>query len=154
MKYSEQRFKFPIRIYDRFLAQKAQKQEENMDVPMEGEWRQGVVSVPYEEIALWSDFFDSEQGPEGVDKEGFHFTIVDTWNIGSFISTWDRVTFTKELDKFAEKYEAWKEQEIKGLLEKLEGLSENQNKQGGSEPQPSGVNGTVYVREPVCQYRV
>lgn len=118
MKYSERFFKFPIRIYDRFLAQKAQKEEENMDIPLEGEWRIGIASIPHKEIVMWSDFFDSEQGPDGVDKNGFLFTIVETYSVGPFISTWDRKTFTKELDEFVEKYTAWEEQEELEFLEK------------------------------------
>lgn len=109
MRYADRYFQFPVRIYDRFSSEKAMQQERELNLlsPMEGEWREGKVRLPYQEITCWSDYFDSEQGPEGVDADGFLSTIIWTEKEGSFISTWNKTKFEKELSDYVEKYEAW-----------------------------------------------
>ena len=109
MKYADRYFEFPVRIYDRFSSERAMQQERelNLIAPMEGEWRVGKVRLPYQEITCWSDYFDSEQGVEGVDEKGFLFTIVWTSEEGSFICTWDKKRFERELSNYADRYEEW-----------------------------------------------
>lgn len=107
MKFSERLFLFPVRVYDRFSTEKAQRQEEDINKPIEGDWREGKVRIPHYELSSWSDFFDSEQGPEGVDADGFYNTLVWTQEEGSYVCTWPRTLFEKKLDEHVAKYEEW-----------------------------------------------
>ncbi len=116
MKYTERYFKFPIRVYDRFSMERAEKQEELTESPTEGEWREGMTAVPFEEITAWNDYFDSAQGPEGVDNEGFTTTIVWTKTQGCFMCTLPRPELEKRMDVYYEKWEAWRNEETKRLI--------------------------------------
>lgn len=107
MKYADRFFKFPIRVYDRYSASIAEKEEELQQGPVEGAWRPGVARIELEEIKTWNDFFDSEQGVEGVDEEGFLFTLIFTKTQGPFICTWSLSKFEEKMNDFAEKYEGW-----------------------------------------------
>ncbi|HOV34630.1 MAG TPA: hypothetical protein PLS56_01400 [Candidatus Dojkabacteria bacterium] len=106
MKYTDRFFEFPIRVYDRYTAQQAQKEEENLNVAMEGEWIQGLAKIPYKEITVWTDYFDSEKGVEGVRKDGWDATIVWTKNEGIFIASIVKSKFEKLLNNHVEAIEA------------------------------------------------
>jgi hypothetical protein len=128
MKYSERFFEFPVRIYDRFEAQKAEKEEQEEKTPMEGAWISGRMRMGYQDIKSWSDYFDSIQGVEGVEQEGFKFTLV--WaNTGEiYISTWKRAKFEKELNDYVDKYESWRASEIELLQDQLIRLTNSTEK--------------------------
>lgn len=106
MKYTDRFFEFPIRVYDRFTAQKAAVEEETANVAQEGEWIQGLVRIPYREITVWSDYFDSVQGIEGVEKDGYGACIIWTKNEGIFICTLKKKEFEKALNEHVKALES------------------------------------------------
>lgn len=122
MKYTDRFFEFPIRVYDRFTAQKAEAEEKIHDIPQEGDWAAGKAKLPYDSISAWTDYFDSTQGVDGVLQDGFKYTMVFTFGDGAFISTWEKSKFEDRLNAYAEKYEKWREEEADRLIEKLKEL--------------------------------
>lgn len=124
MKYTDRFFEFPGRIYDRFTAQKAMEQEEKDNIPVEGEWAAGKIKLPFQEISSWSDYFDSEQGVEGVKEKGFEFTIVFTQNEGAYICIWKKDKFEQKLNEFVDRYEKWAQEKIDFHINELRKLEE------------------------------
>lgn len=123
MRYTDRFFEFPIRVYDRFTAEKAEKEEKINDVPLEGDWAAGKARIPYDQISAWTDYFDSTQGVNGVRENGFKFTMVLTYADGAFICIWEKTKFEERLNAYAEKYERWREDEASRLIEKLRELN-------------------------------
>lgn len=107
MKYTERFFEFPIRIYDRFTAEKAETIEKMKDIPQEGDWAAGKIKIPHNEITTWCDYFDSTQGVDGVREEGFKYTLVSTEHEGCCICVWDKKKFEDKLNIHVDRYEAW-----------------------------------------------
>ena len=92
---------------------------------MDGEWAAGIARVPFQEIVLWSDYFDSQQGIKGVKENGFQYTLVCTSKDGDFISTWDRLKFEEKLNEYVENYEKWANEQLEyhiKMIEKLQKL--------------------------------
>lgn len=127
MKYSERFFKFPIRIYDRFSMEKAEEEEKSFSGPVEGDWTQGTVKIPHTEIVGWGDYYDSIQGVEGVDKDGFSSCIIMTETMGAYVCTIPKKKFEELLDNYTEKYELWAE---KLEAQKMEQLQKTFGEQG------------------------
>lgn len=120
MKYTDRYFEFPVRVYDRYTAEKAFKQEaEEYAGPQEGEWVEGKVKIPYKEITVWSDYFDSLQGVEGVEKNGFEATVVFTKNEGVFVCTLSKKEFEKRLNIHVEEIEKVTGEENKKLEDRI-----------------------------------
>lgn len=119
MKYTDRFFEFPVRVYDRYTAEKAMKREDDMETPMEGDWIEGLVRINFKEITVWSDYFDSTQGVDGVKKEGWDATIIWTKNEGVFISTLKKSQFEKLLNEHSEKMQAYYDEEDKQLADKI-----------------------------------
>lgn len=117
MKFTDRFLSFPIRVYDRFSMKKASEEEEAANIPIEGDWVQGVTRVDHRDIYSWLDYFDTEQGIKGVEADGFMFTMVMMSDDTNFICTLKRKDFEERLNKYAAKYEEWEEQEKKKQLE-------------------------------------
>lgn len=122
MKYSERFFQFPIRIYDRFSAEKAEEKEKNFDIPMEGDWTEGQVKLPHDDIKSWGDFFDSEEGISKVESDGFSSCVILTQSNGVFIATITKEEFEFRLDEYVAKYEAWEDSSIESLLSRAKAI--------------------------------
>lgn len=120
MKFTDRFFEIPVRIYDRYTAEKAETQEKLSDAPMDGDWVIGHAKVPLDEISTWSDYFDSVLGAEGATKEGFSDTLIFTWNVGAYICTWNKQKFEKELNIYADKYEQERRDEIGAVVDKIQ----------------------------------
>jgi len=118
MKYTERFFEFPIRIYDRFTAEKAETIEKMKDIPQEGDWAAGKIKIPHNEITTWCDYFDSTQGVDGVREEGFKYTLVSTEHEGCCICVWEKRKFEQKLDEYVTKYEAYANELIENLTVK------------------------------------
>lgn len=125
MNYTDRFFEFPVRIYDRFQTEQAIEQEEREKVPIDGVWAAGKSKLPFQEISSWSDYYDSEQGIEGVKQKGFEYTIVWTHNEGAYICTWERKKFEEKLNAFVEKYEQWASDKLDFLVDEIEKLQQN-----------------------------
>lgn len=120
MKFSERYFSFPVRIYDRFTMNKAEKQEEEEGTPVEGDWVAGRARFPYEDISSWSDFYDSKQGVDGVLKDGYEYTLIFTYTGKAVICIWPMKKFEEKLDEYVEKLEAWQKQKIEDELKRFD----------------------------------
>lgn len=114
MTYTEEFFSFPMKIYDGVSLKKALKQEEDMMIPLDGEWVEGVVRLPVEEIKGWFDVFSKGRKVEEVEREGFDSTIVLTYTMGEYECMWSRERFEAEADHFYDRHLA----DIKVKLEK------------------------------------
>lgn len=121
MTYTEEFFSFPMRIYDGVSLRKALKQEEDMMIPMDGEWVQGTVRLPIEEVKGWFDVFSKGRKADEVEEEGFDSVVVLTYSMGEYECMWTREKFEAEMDKFYERHL----EDIKVKLEK-ELLYENE----------------------------
>lgn len=119
MIYTDRFFEFPIRVYDRYTAQKAVSDEEAQNAPQEGEWIEGLVRIPYREVTVWSDYFDSVQGVEGVTKDGYDATIIWTKNEGIFICTLKKRAFEKLLNDYVARMELVEMEEEKKRNDKI-----------------------------------
>lgn len=133
MKYTEERFEFPMKIYDGFSLRKAMKKEEDTDVAMDGDWVEGRIKLPVEEIMGWFDTFSKGRSIDDVFKEGFDAIVVITYSMGEFECTWNKEKFEKELNTFYEKYRDNRRQDIEEevreiMIEKLEEWMEEQEK--------------------------
>ncbi len=117
MKYSQRWFEFPIRVYDRYTAEKAYENEkkELTSGPQEGEWVAGKLKIGHKEIALWADYFDSTEGVEKVLDEGFTSTIVWTKSDGIFICPLPKKRFEQLLDEYTDKLDAYMDEQEKAL---------------------------------------
>lgn len=119
MKYTDRFFEFPVRVYDRYTAEEAMTKEKDLGAPMEGEWVEGNVRINFKEITVWSDYFDSTQGVDGVVKKGFEATIIWTKNEGVFISPILKKDFEARLNKHADDMEKIYEDENVKLEERI-----------------------------------
>lgn len=104
MNYTEQKFTFPMKIYDGLSLRQAIKREEATEVAEEADWVQGVCRIPIEEIKAWFDVFSKGKTIDEVLQEGFDSTIIVTNTMGEFECTWPRKRFERELDEFHDKY--------------------------------------------------
>lgn len=124
MKYTDRFFEFPVRIYDRFETQQAIEQEEKDNIPIEGVWASGKAKLPFQEISSWSDYFDSDQGIDGVKEKGFEYTLIWTHNEGTYICTWKKARFEDRLNAHVEEYEQWAKDKVDFHVNELKTLSE------------------------------
>lgn len=107
MKYSDQFFKFPIKVYETTSVRRALKEEEATDIPHDGDWVIGYVRMPYWALdeMCWYDVFTKGKEVAEVADKGFDATFVMHLKYGEFECTWSREKFEKELDKFTEWYD-------------------------------------------------
>lgn len=109
MKYTENFFKFPIRV-----SKYEYKKEEGDDEPsLTSEWVRGIARLPLEEIVSWYDAFSEERDVKDVAENGFDITILETRSLGEFIVNMKREKFEDLLNKFAQKKDK-NEEEIEG----------------------------------------
>lgn len=116
MKYSDRFFEFPVRVYENT----ADVDDDAEDIALPGAeraWRAGKTSIHHGQITVWSDYFDKEQGIEGVDEDGFIATVVWTKADGVFICTLPKHLFEKRLNKHAEEYEKWEDEKFEKSLQ-------------------------------------
>lgn len=113
MKYTDGLFSFPIRVYDGFSIRKAIKREEDIDMPVDGDWVAGMARIPFAEIKGLIDYFSVGRTPEEVASEGFDCCLVLTNSFGDFIATLPMKEFEQKLNSFADKYE----KQIRELVE-------------------------------------
>lgn len=119
MKYTEQFFKFPVRIYDRYSVQNSEKREEMENAPVEGDWTIGQKAIPYTEITDYGDYFDSEEGISSVEEHGFTSTIIFTKDAGVFISPLIIEDFEERLNKHVDNLKSLNKGDIDNLQLKL-----------------------------------
>lgn len=124
MNYTDRFFEFPGRIYDRFATQQAMEQEEKDNIPIEGDWAAGRIKIPFQEISSWSDYFDSDQGVEGVKEKGFEYTLIWTHNEGTYISIWKKDKFEQKLNEYVTKFEDWAKDKIDFHIHEIARLDE------------------------------
>lgn len=104
MKYTDGLFEFPVRIYDGLSLRKALKQEEDMEIPIDGDWVEGSVEIPFGEIKGLIDYFSKGRSLEDVYKDGFDCCLVMTMNFGDYICLLPKKEFKRRLNEFASKY--------------------------------------------------
>ena len=118
MKYTDGLFSFPVRVYDGFSIRRAQKREEDLKMPVDGEWVEGRARIPYSEIKGMIDYFSIGRSPEDVVREGFDCCIVMTNSFGDFICNMPQSKLEKELNIFADRYEEIVEKMVNEEMEK------------------------------------
>lgn len=128
MKYTDGLFEFPIRVYDGLSLKKAIKQEEDMEIPRDGEWVEGTAEVPFNEIKGMIDYFSKGRPIEEVYNEGFDCCIIMTNSFGDFICNLPKKLLKERLNTFAEKYTS----QVEELVEE-----EMENKQNNIPKKPS-----------------
>lgn len=105
MKYTDQFFRFPIRIYDALSMKKAMKMEEDMDIPQEAEYSIGFAKIPYWELdrMYYYDVFTKGRSVGEVDSDGFDAVAIHHESYGEFECLWKMKTFEEKLNDFMEK---------------------------------------------------
>jgi hypothetical protein len=104
--FTDQFFVFPIKVYDGFSARMAERQEEDLNTPVEADWHKGWVRMPYQEFEQGKVYwFDSFSNGRNVAEEGFDGTHLYSERFGNFTSTWDRKKFEEKLNEFFSKRE-------------------------------------------------
>lgn len=109
MKFTDQFFSFPIKVYDSSSIRDAEIQEESMNIRMEPVWYEGICRMAAKDFekkkVYWHDGYTAGKD---VDKEGFDITIIVHEVNGTFVCTWSRFKFEKELNEFMEQnYQSW-----------------------------------------------
>lgn len=105
MKYTDGLITIPIRVYDGFSIRKAIKKEEDIDMPVDGDWVAGKAKIPFQEIVGLIDYFSVGRVPEDVASEGFDCCLVLTKSFGDFIATIPLREFEERLNRFSDKYD-------------------------------------------------
>jgi hypothetical protein len=106
MKYTDGLISIPVRIYDGFSIRRAIKKEEDVDIPVDGDWVAGVAKIPFQSIVGIVDYFSVGRSPEDVASEGFDCCLVLTeGGFGDYVATIPLKEFEEKLNRFAEKYD-------------------------------------------------
>jgi hypothetical protein len=105
MKYTDGLITIPVRIYDGFSIRRAIKKEEDIDMPVDGDWVAGKAKIPFQKIVGLIDYFSVGRSPEDVAGEGFDCCLVLTEGFGDFIATIPLKEFEDKLNRFADRYD-------------------------------------------------
>lgn len=104
MKYTDGLFSFPVRIYDRLSIRRAAKREEDLDIPMDGEWVEGTIRIPFNEVKGIMDYYSKGREISDVEKDGFDCCIVMTNTLGDFIANVPQDSLMSSLNSFVDWY--------------------------------------------------
>lgn len=105
MKYTDGLFSLPIKVYDAPSLRRARKLEEEEDIQQDGDWVEGKIKIPFQEIQGFVDYYSVGRTPEEVAKEGFDCCLVMTKSYGDFNVNECAKSVEARLNKFAEEYE-------------------------------------------------
>lgn len=109
-KFTEDFFRFPIKVYHSFSLKKALEEEDKEDAekPVPIDWIIGYARIPGKDMMniMWHDGFSRERTVEDVAENGFDLTIISSSVWGEFTCSWPRKKFEEKLDEFVEKWRA------------------------------------------------
>lgn len=101
-KFMDGFFEFPIKIYDGFSLQVAERQEDSMGTRVEADWIIGMARLPGNALPemMWYEAFSRDKTVEDAEENGFDVTIIRTKNHGEFMCPWRRKELEDRLEAF------------------------------------------------------
>lgn len=109
IKFTDDFFRFPIKVYHSFSLKKAMEEEDKEDSvkPIPIDWIIGYAKIPVKDMirTMWYDGFSRERTVEDVAKDGFDLTIVINEIWGEYTCSWPRKKFEEKLDEFMRQYD-------------------------------------------------
>ena len=112
MNFVERKFKIPVRMYEGKSLEEANR----MDKPVA--FRVATRRITHTDIMGWGQMRFRELEDIEEERGEFPCTIIHLMD-DDVICAWPIKKFEDELVKFANKYEAWQEEEIKKGLEEV-----------------------------------
>lgn len=124
MKYTDTFFEMPTKMFNRAsvrtIIKGMEKDEDDLEEKLgmprgtfsgkedvlealeEAQWTPACVKLLYTDILAWEDDYSVNRTYKDVKKNGPDCTSVEVKRLGTYICTWDKVTFEEKLNEHVE----------------------------------------------------